>query len=333
MATQKDIAQHLGVSASLVSKVLNDRLGTTNVRPELVEAIRNAADELGYRPNLTAKALAQGRQGVIGVFLRRIGQPGSGINEALAEGILAQARISNQKLLMNFYSEPEEFRLLCSLADRGIVDGLIIGGFIRETILPDLLAVNAAGTPVITACHEAVHPTLPNVTTDQVQVGRLATLHLIERGCRRIAHLNTKSNRFAGYKAAMAEHDLPLDDALIWPAVYDLTYEAGTQAVAHWLAEGLELDGIVAQSDEQAAGALNALIERGRRVPEDVRIIGIDNAPYCNYSIVPLSSVSQSFETVGRTAVDLLMTAVGNPEKAIECVDVQPVLHARRSTR
>ena len=249
MATQKDIAQRLGVSASLVSKVLNDRLGTTNVRPETVKAIRRAAEELGYRPNLTAKALAQGRQGVIGVFLRRIGQPGSGINEALAEGILAQARIRDQKLLMNFYSEGEEFRLLCSLADRGIVDGLIVGGFIREAILPDLLDVHAAGTPVITACHEQAHPSLPNVGTDKAQVARIAALHLIERGCRRIAHLNTMEERFNGYRAALGEHGLDVPTELVWPATYDFTYEAGAQAVAHWLAEGLDFDGIVAQSD------------------------------------------------------------------------------------
>ncbi len=333
MATQKDIAQRLGVSPSLVSKVLNNRLGTTNVRPELVGAIRRTASQLGYRPNRTAQALAHGRQGVIGVFLRRLGQPGSGINEALAEGVLAEARAVDQKLLMNFYSTDDEFRLLCTLADRGIIDGLIVGGFLAERLYGDLLKVHRSGTPTVTAFQGHDRPPLPNVEVDQGEVARLATLHLIERGCRRIAHLNTHSFRCDGYRAALTGRGLAVDETLIWPAKYDLTYRAGAQAVEHWLAHGIAFDGIVAQSDEQAVGALNTLIQRGRRVPEDVRIIGIDNAPYCNYSIVPLSSVSQNFDVIGRRAVRLLMEAIEHPDRPPASIAVAPVLHARRSTR
>ena len=338
MVTQKDIADRLGVSQPLVSKVLNDRLGTTNVRPDVVGKIRQTAIEMGYFPHAAAQALVRGRQGVIAAFLRRIGQPGSGITESLAEGIFEQAGRNDLRMLMSFCTTYKELIGLCSLADRHLVDGLIVGGHvggdIDESILPELLAIQQSGIPVITAFHDQAHPSLPNVGNCGSEIGHMATQHLIERGCRSIAHLNSSMiPRFEGYKAALRDHGLEVRPELIWSAKFDFSHQVGEQAVTHWLDAGIEFDGLVAQCDEQAVGAINALIARGRRVPDDVRIVGIDDAPYCEFCSVTLSSVSQSFDAIGRRAVEMLLQAIEDPGRPIASVNIPPVLHPRRSSQ
>jgi len=108
MASLKSTAEDLGVSVSLVSKVLNNRLGTTCVRPELVEKIHEAADRLGFRKNMSAAALRRGRHDVIGVFVHRFGMTGSGIVEAMVDGIASEAMKSHQKQLLNFFNTTDE---------------------------------------------------------------------------------------------------------------------------------------------------------------------------------------------------------------------------------
>ena len=182
----------------------------------------------------------------------------------------------------------------------------------------------------MTVYSDPLDPLLPNVGIDSELVTRLATEHLIAQGCRLIGHIRNEEERFCGYQAALRAHGLPAEPKQVFDGGLDYTHKAGEQAVAEFARRGVQLDGIVASSDQAAAGCLNALVRAGRRVPGDVRVIGIDNAPFCPFAVVPISSVSQSSRLRGQRAVELLLQAIDG--RKVKSLIVPPELVAREST-
>lgn len=333
MATLVDIAKELNISVSLVSKVLNNRLGTTGARPELIESIRKTAEKMDYQKNSSALALRTGRHNAVGIFIHQFGRPGCGSVDSLLQGVAAEAKQCNQRFILDYFQNTDEFMAFKEFMNRSTMDGLLLGGLIDEDkdLEGPLLALKAAGMPVVTIFDKPISPVLPNVSFDQIAMGRIATEHLIQRGCRRIAHIVDFDDRYQGYCAALIQEGLPIDEKLIYQeggAVF--SYNRGCRAADFLLDSKTDFDGIVTQSDEEAMGVINVLMERGLRVPEDVRIIGMDNAPYCKFSPVPLSSVSQSGGQRGRIAFEMLMNLIDG--KSAESVTISPRLFAREST-
>lgn len=335
MPTIKDIAEELNVSTSLVSKVLNNRLGTTMARQETIEAIHDQARKMGYRRNLSATALRTGRQHAIGVFIHRLGQPGAGLVEAMIEGVTTEAQRSQHRLMLHICEDAEEFRRLQKQLHVGMVDGLVIAGMRHRGLREAATALREQGLSMVTVHEEALDPAIVNVGLSQVEIGRMATAHLIERGCRRIAHVHQSTARHQGYQQALAEAGLGYDPALVYapPRALAYTAEAGEQAVAHWLAESVGLDGLFADSDEQSMGALNELLRRGVAVPERVRLIGVDDAPYCRLAAVPLSSVCQRFRERGQEAVRMLLARPGRGGRKAAQAEPAPELAPRLCVR
>lgn len=331
MATLVDIAKELDISVSLVSKVLNDRLGTTGARPELVEAIRKTAKEMDYRKNSSALSLRLGRHNAVGIFIHHFGRPGCGSVDSLLQGLSTEAKVHNQRFILDYFEKAEEFMAFRDFTDKSVMDGLLLGGLPHEELLEPLLALQKSGMPVATIFDKQINPTLPNVSFDQVEMGRIAAEHLIRQGCRKIAHIVDFEERYEGYRMALDQNNLPLQENLVYReggAVF--SYDRGCRTAEFLLNSKTGFDGIVAQSDEEAMGALNVLMGRGVQVPGDVRIIGMDNAPYCNFSTIPLSSVSQSGSQRGRIAFDMLMSLIAG--KSVESVTIPPRLFVRKST-
>jgi LacI family transcriptional regulator len=219
---------------------------------------------------------------------------------------------------------------------RNAVDGVIMGGLGHPELLDDLNKMDKRGLPVVTLHDKQLDPAFANVGMDQVEVGRRATAHLIERGCRHIAHFgrnstiySTEQARYEGYCLALREAGLAYRAELVIGSG-DYSYEAGLEAVQKLIESGVVFDGIVGRSDHHCAAALNVLVARGRQVPQQVKLIGIDNAPFCQYATVPLSSVSQEFLSRGRQALRLLMQQLR--EQNVTSVQVDPVVYARTSS-
>lgn len=331
MVVLKDIAAALGVSISVVSRVLNNRMGNTRVRPVVAEQIRAKAREMGYQPNPAAVALSSGRQNVLGVFIHRIGTLGSGIIEKTIEGISAASRAARLRLMTTFFSSAEEFIELSSVISRRSMDGLLIVGKPHRELLPRLLALRESGLPVATLYHESLHEGIPNAGLNQGKVGQLATAHLLARGCRRVAHVRGMPQRLAGYQQALAEAGVSYDPSLVFADSYRLEPEAGAAIVQHLLAGRVPFDGLVAQSDAQAVRAVNELFSCGIRVPDQVRVVGADDSPHCELCRVPLTSVSQLYGQRAERAVELLRASIaGQP---VESVELEPVLCERESSR
>lgn len=325
----QDIANELNVSVSLVSKVLNGRLGTTGVSKETVRAIRGKAKELGYMKNASAAALATGKQNAIGVFIHRTGANGSGIIEQMLLGIAGESARQGQRLMLHLFESADEFRAACPKVQRSAIDGLLVGGIIHRELIEELLEIRERGVPVVTCHDQALDPRLPNVAIDQSQVMKVATHHLIERGCKRIAHISNNEPRLRGYQAALVEAGLPYRPELVYHGG-SYEYAAGAEAVVRWMAAGIAFDGVAAQSDQLAIGAFNMLMSAGRKVPDQVKVIGIDNSPFCELNSVRLSSVSQEDHLRARRAVQLLLESIEG--KRVPPIQIEPTLYAREST-
>jgi len=330
------IADELGLSVSFVSKVLSGRMGTSGVNADRAREIHAKARELNYRKNMLAEALRTGRQNVFAVMIHRHGGPGSAIVDDMLGGVSEAAAEIGQRLLIHYYQDRKGFQEFLPILHQNSADGLIVAGIPHQDNVKDLDDLDQLGIPVVTIHDRELSPHFANVGIDQTKVSRLATEHLIAKGCGQIAHFNVLTpptglpvHRFEGYCQALKEHGLPIDRKRIIP-VPDFTYESGQEAIVALMKCGIPFDGIVCQSDQQAMAALNHLIGTDLRVPKDVKVVGVDNAPFCRFAVVPLTSVSQQFRERGRQSVQFLASLLdGRP---VQSTQLDPVVWERASS-
>ncbi|MDA3800408.1 MAG: LacI family DNA-binding transcriptional regulator [Kiritimatiellae bacterium] len=335
MVTLKSVAEELGVSLSLVSKVLNGRMGTTNVTPAKVELIKAKAKEMGYVKNSSAVALLSGKQDSIGTFLHCSGVTGSGIMENLLMGISASTYRHHKRQSLCFYGSKEEFLGLAKYASRGRMDGLLVGNITQFVSCEKLLEIQNNGLPIVTMYDRPLHPEITNVGISQVRVGEVGTKHLIEQGCRNIVNINNMDDRLEGYKLALKKAGIKYSKGNVFfvnEHFADNGYgsHVGEQAVKYFMENGVKFDGVVTQSDRETVGAINYLTKIELRVPEDVKVIGVDNSPYCEFMPIPLSSVEQNPGVQGGVATDLLMQKID--KQNVSSVLIEPTLVVRESS-
>jgi len=335
----KDIAAELGVSNSLVSKVISGNLGTTKVREELREKILKRAKELDFRPNPLSSALKRGRFGAIGLLVHPIGVPGSELFDNLLKGICKELNNHGLRLWLQFFEDSQEFIDFCNQEIYRSVDGLIVAGVPHPETHSLIESLNRDGLPIITSFRRHSVPAIPNITFNNYLQGKLATQHLIVKGCKRPVFFcvyEEADQRKKGYIDAMTEAGLPIDDRLMcrWddkrPA-YNFTFLAGREMMERIITDGVQFDGVVAQSDQQAVGAMNILREHGVSVPEQVRVIGIDDSPVCTASTIPLTSVTSEMTTIGHELIKRLVAKIEG--ETAESLEVVPQVIERESTR
>lgn len=329
-ASLKDIANELGISYSLVSKVLNGKMGTTGVRPELKESIVATARRLNYRPHPLATALKDGRKGAVGVMLHPVGEPGSGLITSFLRGVSDGLDERGLRMWLRFFEFDEELIQHVDQRLRHEVDGLIVAGVPHPATYAMLKSLHLSGLPIVSMLERDQIPGVTNVSPDRQMQGELAARHLLASGRTRVAHIFVPGQqlRYDGSLAAHAAHGVAPDPHLVYPAD-GYTAASGEAAVRHWLERGLQFDGVLAQSDSQAAGVINELLRRGKRVPDDVGVIGVDNSPLCDVFNVPITSITAEMKPVGRLAADLLARKLDG--ETVESVKIPPRLVARAS--
>jgi len=272
---------------------------------------------------------------MIGIVLQRIGVRGCGLTDRLLDGIATECAHHKLGQVLGFYEEPNEFRKLINSAHQMMVDGFIIGSRFSDSLIPDMLGLQRSGTPVVTVYSHPIHRSLVNVGIDQVGIGRVATEHLIEQGCRRIVHLRAGESRLVGYRQALREGRIGVRDEWVhWPGFVGgqwLMPSGGEEGINHLLDAGVEFDGVFASSDPQGMGTIRALLKAGRRVPEDVKVVGVDNSPLCDSGYVTLTSVSDDARLRGRLAVRALLDCCRG--RSVKSLALEPMLVARESTR
>jgi len=327
----RDIADDLNVSLSLVSKVISGKLGTTKVRDEVREAILQRVKELNYRPNSLATALQSGRTGTIGVIVHPTGVRGSGLFDDFLRGLTSVLEQHNLRLWLRYFEDNGSFYPQWHKYSAREVDGLIVAGIHHQEMDEFLLQLSQDNLPVVTCFAMGQVSSIPNVNCDPEQSSYQATKALIDKDCQKIAYIDSFELRKDGYQAALKDHEIKSDPKLVYSADSGFGPDIGAQCVEALLDQGIEFDGLIAQSDPMAFAAVLALQSRGLRVPDDVKVIGFDNSAICDLCDPKLSSVSSNMLQTGKQAVETLMQLIDG--QTVDAPVPKAILYERESTR
>jgi len=310
--TLETVAAYAGVSRATVSRVINH---SPKVSPEVREAVEAAIDELGYVPNRAARTLVTRRTDSLAMI---IPEPDA--------FFFADPYLTTMVTEVNRALDTTELQLVLVMQGQsgatpargrmeryvtsGHVDGVILVSVHEANPLPAILV--AAGVPVIHGGRPATtQVAIPYVDVDNVYGARQATEHLLSVGRRRIAtiagplDMTAGQDRLAGYREALDAAGAPAR-----AAHGDFTERSGFEAAQRLLAEDPNLDAMFGASDLMARGALRALREAGRRVPDDVAVVGFDDLGVAEAADPPLSSVRQPIEQVAHDLVRLLLARI-----------------------
>ncbi|MBD0708245.1 MULTISPECIES: LacI family DNA-binding transcriptional regulator [unclassified Streptomyces] len=315
--TLEEVAARAGVGRGTVSRVVN---GSPRVSERTRAAVARAVAELGYVPNQAARALAGSRTDAVALVIpeaeaRLFAEP---YFLDLIRGVGAELAEADMQLLLTLVrSEQERQRFEQYLAAQR-VDGVLLASVHGDDPLPD--RISRLGLPVVMNGRRSEAEPVAYVDSDNIGAGRAAVAHLVARGRCRIATVTGPSDmyvaraRLGGYRAGLAEAGIAPDEALV--AVGDFTEEGGRRAMRQLLERRPDLDAVFAASDVMAAGARGVLREAGRRVPEDVALVGVDDSPVARLMDPPLTSVRQPIEEMGRTMARMLLQEIteGPPE-------------------
>lgn len=329
----KDIARDLGVSVVTVSKVLRNHedIGEAT-RRRVLKRIK----ELNYQPNLAARALVTGRSHLIGLIVPDLVHP---FFAELAKGVSGFLRSLGYGLVLASSEEDpdlEKQEINQMLARR--LDALLIAS--AQWTVESFRKIEEQQRSYVLVDRKFVGLAANFVGTDDTAVGRIATEHLLENGCRRIAyiggeHVSTALDRLEGYRQVLASAGLsiPEDYVLCRSHGDDAGDVTGYTAMQDLLRLPLRPDGVFCNNDPIAMGAINAILEANLRIPEDIAIIGAGNVRYASALRVPLSSIDQSSKTLGARAAELALTLVQSkgtvrPKQIL----LQPKLVARQSS-
>ncbi|MFG2225899.1 LacI family DNA-binding transcriptional regulator [Streptomyces sp. NPDC048644] len=313
--TLEAVAARAGVSRATVSRVVN---GGAGVRDTVREKVRRAVADLGYVPNNAARALVTRRTGAVAVVIaepetRVFSDPFFGRQ---LRGISRELSAADTQLLLLFVTHRADYDRIGRYLAAGHVDGALMFSLHRDDPLPAMAA--DAGLPTVyggrpgwPGAAREPHPLY--VDTDNRDGARQAVRHLVERGRRRIAVITgpldqtSAIDRLHGYRDVLAPAGL--DPRLIADGAF--TAQGGEGAMARLLDAVPDLDAVFASSDLMAHGALRTLRARGRRVPDDVAVVGYDDLEPAAWADPPLTTVRQDVEEMGRLMAGLLLRRLG----------------------
>jgi LacI family transcriptional regulator len=341
--TIREVAEAAGVSTQTVSRVLNNR---PDVAPETVARVRRVIAETGYAPNLLARGLTQGRSQTLGIVTFGLEYFGP---SRLLTGIERQAAERGYAISLNLLHQPETadvVDVLSGLVGRQ-VDGIIwaiaeIGGnrawsHERSPTLP---------VPVMLVGGMAGQTSLPSIGIDNRAIGRMATEHLVANGVRRVAIVTgpldwwEARERLEGWRETLDAHGIGEGDRVVVEG--DWGAASGERALDRMLEELPDVDAVFASNDQMALGVLHGAQRLGRRVPDELAVVGVDDTPESSHFWPALTTVHQPLHDAGALAVEeidrLIRTDRGRPDRDREPREsmvtlLQPTLVVRDSSR
>ena len=332
MVTLSEVAKRAHVTAATVSNVLRNR---EKVRPETADRVLKAIDDLGYRPNLNARALAEGRSSTLALMLSNISNP------FYPEFVLAAERAARKAghflMVFNTDDDAEIGRAYLNQIAGTLADGVLVMN--TDIAINDLCASAMHSAPILLAMweHPETPPALPCIAVDFAQAGALAAGHLLELGHREIGLLigdgcgGLQDARSNGFRAAMHEAGIEADSAAVLQ-IRD-SIDAGYAACMQLMANRPHLTAIFATNDLLAIGAAQALITLGRKVPDDVSVIGITDIQLAHQVHPALTTVAIQTAAIAELSVDRLIQLIQAPEMQPSMVIAPaPKLVVRAST-
>lgn len=299
----EDVAAAAGVSKTTVSRVLNHR---GYLSEKTIAKVQKAMQELDYRPNIIARQLYKQRTDMVGMIFPTVDNPFFSQLEAEMERQLY--RNGYKVLIGNSQNDPakEENYLQQLLTHQ--VDGLIVGTQNRG-----LIGYQHANLPVV-AIDQVVGKNIPVVSSDNYQGGLLATQRLLDDGCRHIIHTNgplgldtpTQKRREA-YEHLMTKNNLP---AITYHLDFNISTIDKERVFRRIFEEHPEVDGIFAANDTDASTIINLASEYGKRIPEDLKIVGYDGSNVTRLLLPGLTTIQQPIDEMADLAVQLLQARI-----------------------
>ena len=307
-----DIAQDMGLSTVTISKALR---GHPDISEETRKRVLKRMEELNYQPNLAARALITGRSWTIGLVVPDLLHP---FFAQVAKAISAEVRGYGYGLIITSSEEdPELERQEIEQLLARQVDVMVIASAQRSA--ESFSRIEERRIPYILIDRKFAYLAANFIGVDDEAVGVLATSHLIEQGCLRIAHIrgpetSTALGRLEGFQRTLAAHGrLSFPEYIISIGISgdDRGEPGGYEAAKKLLAASPRPDGIFCFNDPIALGAMRAILDAGLRIPEDIAVVGCGNVSYSDFLRVPLTSIDQDSAAIGRLAAELALSLVG----------------------
>ncbi|HWD42727.1 MAG TPA: LacI family DNA-binding transcriptional regulator [Actinomycetota bacterium] len=329
--TLEQVAALAGVSRATVSRVVN---GSPKVSPLVRAQVERAVAKLGYVPNRAARSLVTRRADSVALVAsephaRFFSEP---FFAGMVRGVSAALAETGVQLLLLIAQGRSDRQRLQRYVVGGHVDGVLLASLHGDDPLPG--ALERAGVPAVLVGRPADLVPASYVDADNRGGAGKAVEHLVRRGRRRIAtitgplDMEVGLDRLEGYRDGLAAAGLAAGQALVETG--DFTEEGGAAAMARLLARpGPPVDAVFAASDLMAAGALRALRAAGRRVPEDVAVVGFEDSAVARYAQPPLTTVRQPIEEMGRQATRMLLAKIAGETGGMHLIlDVDLVVRA-----
>ena len=329
----KDIARDLDVSVITVSKALRNH---ADISSQTKARVLKRAQELNYRPNLAARALVTGRTKMMGLIVPDL------VHSFFAEVARGLSRVlhkSGYSVLISASDEsPESERQAMDQFIARRVDALLVVS--SQWTVESFRRLEEHGLPYILIDRNFSGVPANFVGVNDHAVGALATRHLIEVGCRTVAHISrerisTALARLEGYRRTLSQYGLSLGPEYVVNAEETDTVadQSGYEAARKLLALDRRPDGIFCHNDLVASGAMRAIFEAGLRIPGDIALIGCCNVHYAGLLRVPLTSIDPRSDAIGEHAARLAMTLVDAKSPLVpEAILLEPRLIIREST-
>ena len=339
--TIRDVAAAAGVSTQTVSRVINNH---PDVAPETFERVQEVIRETGYAPNMLARGLTQGRSHQLGVVAYGLEYFGP---SRIVGAVERQAAEMGYGISLSLILDPESAdvdRVLGDLRARQ-VDGII---WAVPEVGSNRAWSRAKGSdghgPVMLVGGMSGRSSLPSIRIDNAAIGRLATRHLIAGGARHVGIVTgpltwwEASQRLAGWRETLDAAGRRADERLVVEA--DWTVEAGEESLARLMDRCPDLDAVFASNDQMALGLIHAAHKIGRRVPDDLAVVGVDNIAEASHFWPPLTTVDQPLAEAGAQAVLAIDRLIERShqsrrpaEPAADTVLLMPDLIVRESSR
>lgn len=305
--TIKDIANQLNISAAAVSKALHN---DSRISEKTKIAVRQVAEELNYQPNHLASALRKGKSNLVGVIIPRTN---SNFFSSVIQNIEEVLNKEGYNIIIT--QSNESYKKECASIDALLftqVDG-IIASMANETVdLEYYEKIKSKGIPLILFDRGENNLNVDYIGIDDYDSSQLIVNHLVEQGCKRIAHIggfkHTRifNNRIRGYVDALKKHNLTLHEELLVES--NLTIEEGRTKMLQLLNLENRPDAVYVASDYAALGALQILNENNINVPNEIALVGFGNEPFTDMVTPKITSINQHSAEIGKRAAELFLS-------------------------
>ncbi|MFD1003636.1 LacI family DNA-binding transcriptional regulator [Ohtaekwangia kribbensis] len=332
-ATIHDIARKLNITASTVSRALKDH---PRISAETKKAVQKAAQKLNYQPNNIAAALRNGKSNIIGIIVPTADRT---FFSSVVRGIeeIANTHKYNVMICQTYDNYEKEVSTVEALLNAR-VDGIIVSHGKETQNFDHFLKVKERGIPIILFDRSNDELEVSNVVIDDFLGAYKATEHLVQQGCKRIAHFTNArkisifKERLRGYREALLDNGLKFDESLVVDS--NLQLEDGRNSMEQLLKRKDIPDGVFSSSAYGVLGAMQVLKEKGFKVPEDVALVGFSNEPFTSFTEPPLSTIDQHPMRMGNAAAEIFLEEIAVKDKKFipQKIVLKPELIIRQSS-